>query len=146
MKNTQNKSALLGAAFAACMVVGAGAALAASPNGVWTTEDGKARVQISNCGPAICGRVIWLRQPNGKDGKPELDFRNANPALRKRPMLGVPVLESLKPSDGQWKGRIYNGEDGKTYAAYFKLMGDNKAQVQGCFAGFLCKSQIWTRH
>lgn len=145
MKNPWLKSVMMGAAFVACALTDASAASTAGPIGVWATGDGKAHVQITNCGSAICGKVVWLRHPNGKDGKPELDFRNANPALRTRPMLGVPVLESLKPSDGQWKGRIYNGEDGKTYAAYFKMMGDNKAQVQGCFAGFLCKSQIWTR-
>jgi hypothetical protein len=37
-------------------------ALAAIPQGVWLI-DGKAAVQIFDCGGLLCGRILWLQTP-----------------------------------------------------------------------------------
>lgn len=124
----------------------ASAALGAEPAGVWSAAEGQSRVKVSACGANLCGSVVWLREPNGEDGKPKLDIRNADPSLRSRPIVGSAVLLSLAPEGGLWRGRIYNAQDGKTYSATFKLIGENKAEVQGCVAAVFCKSQIWTRN
>ncbi len=121
-------------------------ALAANPEGLWRTGDGKATVRISPCGNAICGHVVALRQPNGPDGKPKLDVHNVNAALRKRRILGSAVLLGLKPNGhDSWHGAIYNAEDGKTYSAYFTMLSATRAKVQGCVAAIFCKSQVWSR-
>ena len=121
-------------------------AQAADPAGTWTAAEGKSRVKISHCGANLCGSVVWLREPNDDSGKPKTDGRNADAALRSRPIIGIQVLQSLVPNGETWKGRIYNAEDGKTYAASFRLQGDNSALVQGCAAVVFCKSQVWTRN
>ncbi|MBV1707894.1 MAG: DUF2147 domain-containing protein [Hyphomicrobiales bacterium] len=121
-------------------------AMAAGPDGLWRTGDGKATVRVAPCGGAICGHVVALRNPNGADGKPKLDVHNTNAALRKRKILGSAVLLGMKPNGhDSWHGAIYNAEDGKTYSAYFTLLSANRAKVQGCVAGIFCKSQIWSR-
>src|SRR5689334_603293 len=41
-----------------------GAAVAAEPTGTWLTEGGKSRVRIVRCGNALCGAIVWLKEPN----------------------------------------------------------------------------------
>src|SRR5882757_4857782 len=64
---------------------------ASSPMGVWMTQAGDAKVRVSKCGEAICGVVVWLRDPvNPANGLPMVDDKNPNPALARRPMIGLP--------------------------------------------------------
>jgi uncharacterized protein (DUF2147 family) len=121
------------------------AAQAAEPTGVWSTPEGKSRVQISACGDALCGRILSLKEPNGPDGKPKLDSKNQNAGQRGRPLVGLSLLSGMKPNGDQWQGSIYNPEDGKTYKAKMALDGDNRLNVSGCVAAILCKTQNWTR-
>ena len=59
-------------------------------SGVWLTQAGDAKVRVGKCGGAICGVVIWLKDPiNPATGKPFVDDKNPNPALAKRPMIGL---------------------------------------------------------
>ncbi len=39
-------------------------ASAASPLGTWYTADKDSQVRIANCGGAICGTLVWLKEPN----------------------------------------------------------------------------------
>ena len=39
------------------------AAQAKAPPGVWQNPKGTVRVQFRDCGPAICGRIIWASPP-----------------------------------------------------------------------------------
>jgi hypothetical protein len=45
----------------------------------------------------------------------------------------------------QWDGQIYNSQDGHTYSANVSLVDTNTLRVQGCFLGFLCGGENWTR-
>ncbi|HWP26208.1 MAG TPA: DUF2147 domain-containing protein [Xanthobacteraceae bacterium] len=122
------------------------AAMAADPSGTWLVEDRKAKVHIAPCGHALCGYVAWLAIPiDAKSGKPVTDHLNADPAKRSRPILGLMVLIDMRRDgqDGRWHGRIYNPEDGKTYAGSIELIGA-RLHVRGCLA-FLCETKIWTR-
>ena len=52
--------------FASCS-----AALAADPAGMWLTQGGNSRIRIADCGGALCGTIVWLKEPNDPDtGKP----------------------------------------------------------------------------
>ncbi|HTV37739.1 MAG TPA: DUF2147 domain-containing protein [Xanthobacteraceae bacterium] len=123
-------------------------AFAADPLGTWYTEGKESQVRVTNCGDALCGALIWLKEPNDpKTGKPKTDNENADAAKRKRPLLGVQIVLGLKPSGtpDQWKGKVYNPKDGNTYTGYFTMTGPNTAELKGCAFGFICKSQNWTR-
>ena len=122
-------------------------AAAADAFGIWLTGDKEGQVRIINCGGALCGNLIWLKQPNDPaTGRPKTDRHNADASKQSRPLLGVPVVLAMKPSGpGQWSGELYNAEDGKTYSGSFRLTGPDTADLKGCVLSILCKSQIWTR-
>ena len=92
----------------------------ASPAGVWLTEKGDARIQVSHCGSAICGKVVWLREPiDAATGRPQTDDKNPNPSLATRPMIGLQLFNDMQPTGApaRWAGRIYNADDGKFYVS-----------------------------
>ena len=117
-----------------------------SPAGVWLTQAGDAKVAISRCGEMICGRIVWLKTPiDPATGKPQVDDKNPNPSLAKRPMVGLPLFVDMKPQgQGKWSGRIYNADDGKLYASNISLRDGAKLSVEGC-VGVLCGGETWTK-
>lgn len=125
------------------------AAQAATPvAGTWLSADGGTKVRVSDCGGGkLCGKVVWLNEPiDQTTGRPKTDKHNADAGKRARPLLGVQVVQGMKPAgDNKWSGKIYNADDGKTYQANVTLVSDNAMRVQGCVLGLLCKSQTWTR-
>jgi uncharacterized protein (DUF2147 family) len=139
------------AAMAAALIFGGpglvAPAFAASPVGTWYTADKDSQVRIAACGAAICGTLVWLKEPNDPaTGRPKLDKHNADAAKQNRPLLGVPIVLSMTPSGANvWSGNVYNASDGKTYTGSFTMTGDNTAELKGCVMAVLCKSQTWTR-
>src|ERR1700681_4822391 len=115
-------------------------------SGIWLTQAGDAKVRVSKCGGGICGVVIWLRDPiNPATGKPQVDDKNPNPALARRPMIGLPLFSGMQPSGpGKWSGRIYNADDGNTYASNISVAGPDALRVEGC-VGILCGGETWPR-
>src|SRR5271163_105419 len=123
-------------------------ARAADPLGTWFTGDKKAKVRIVNCGDALCGTLSWLAEPDDPETKqPKTDANNSDAAKKSRPLLGIPIVLSMKPAgDDKWQGQVYNAEDGGTYTGSFIMTGANTAQLKGCvMGGIICKSQTWTR-
>lgn len=119
------------------------------PAGVWLTQQGDARIQVSRCGAGICGRIVWLRDPiDPKTNKPQVDDKNPNPALQQRPIIGLSLLIGMKPSGpAKWSGQIYNADDGKTYIAHVTVTDGGTLDVTGCIAGgMLCGGETWTRY
>ena len=124
----------------------ASTAFAAAPEGTWTTADGLAQVRVAPCGARLCGVIVWLKRPLDKlSGQPRTDGFNPDPALRGRPMLGLPVIRGFAPaSPGRWTGgRIYDPDSGRTYESRMTLEANGDLKVEGCFLIF-CKAQIWT--
>lgn len=80
--------------------------------GYWYTTD-KSVIEIKPCptASALCGYLTFARAY----GSDEL---NPDPALKKRPLCGLPVLELRRFDDGIWRdGTAYDPETGKTYKA-----------------------------
>ena len=135
-------------ATAALVLTGAGSALAADPVGTWLTQTGTSRIRIADCGGALCGTIVWLKEPNDPDtGKPKTDKNNSDAAKRNRPLIGVQIVLGMKPAGAdKWTGQVYNAEDGKTYSGNLTFTGGNSLQLQGCaLGGLVCKGQTWTR-
>ncbi|MDI3559521.1 DUF2147 domain-containing protein [Bradyrhizobium sp. Arg816] len=122
------------------------AATASGPAGVWLTQSGDARIKVSRCGNALCGRVVWLKEPiDKKTGKAQLDDHNGDPALRGRKIVGISLFIDMQAAGAnQWSGRIYNADDGKTYASTVTLLPSGNLNVRGCM-GTLCAGEDWTR-
>ena len=119
---------------------------AGEPTGVWQTQAGDARVKISKCGGGICGVIVGLKEPiDQATGKPQVDDKNPNPALKKRPMIGLSLFSGMQPvAAGKWSGQIYNADDGGTYASSVSVAGSDTLRVEGC-VGALCGGETWTR-
>jgi uncharacterized protein (DUF2147 family) len=135
-------------AMAALAVISIAPARAADPLGTWLTGDKKAKVHIVNCGGAICGSLSWLAEPIDPETKqPKTDKNNSDASKKDRPLLGIPIVLSMKPAGSdKWRGQVYNAEDGGTYTGSFMLTGANSAELKGCvMGGIICKGQTWTR-
>ena len=136
---------LLCTAFAVWLIVNS-VALAQSTNvpapgatGEWLVAKQYARIKIADCDGTLWGVVAWEAQPG-------VDSKNPDPNLRSRPTLGMPILLGMTPSQtNRWDGQIYNSQDGHTYSASISLLDPNTLRVQGCFLGFLCGGENWTR-
>ena len=129
-------------------VMVSGPAHAADPSGTWWTADRKGKVKIANCGGAICGTLSWLAEPNDPEtNKPKTDKNNKDASKQGRPLIGVPIVLSMKPAGGdKWEGQVYNAEDGKTYSGNLTLQDANTIKLEGCIlGGLVCKSQTWKR-
>ena len=118
--------------------------------GEWTTEGGKARVRIAACPQdpqRLCGVIEWSYRPPGAEAGPLQDINNQDPALRSRPIVGLPLLQGFAPTgpDSWGDGTIYDPEGGKTYKSKMRLDGADRLEVSGCIL-FFCRGQTWTRY
>jgi uncharacterized protein (DUF2147 family) len=116
--------------------------------GLWTTDKGKGRVEIVKCAApkqGLCGTIVWISEPNDKQGKPQTDQANKNASLRNRPIIGLAIFEGWREAGpNKWKGSVYDPEDGQSYDVDISLAGD-KLTLKGCIA-FLCDSDTWVRY
>ena len=121
-------------------------AAAGSPDGIWLTQAGDAKIRVSRCSGGICGVVVWLKEPiDPLTGKPQVDDKNPNPALAKRPIIGLSLFSGMRTAGpSQWSGQIYNADDGKTYASKISVTGPATLKVEGC-VGALCGGETWSR-
>lgn len=127
---------------------GAAADAAKDPSGTWLTGDGRAKIRIDRCGPNqahICGKVVWLKVPTTDDGAPRTDAKNPDPKKRSRPVIGLQLLDGLKPEEAKFSGDIYNIDEGKVYQVSLERESGSELSVSGCLLKVLCGSQTWTR-
>lgn len=126
------------------LVMGSSAAFAAEPiNGRWVTEERDAVVEIKQCGSVTCGRIArFLVAP--PDGADQRDINNPDANLRKRKLLGLPILTQFRADGSKWRGRIYDPNNGKSYRSVIERSGPNTIKVSGCIGPF-CQSQTWRR-
>ncbi|MBY0259045.1 DUF2147 domain-containing protein [Methylobacterium sp.] len=138
----------LSAALILAGLIPASAAPAQDPTGTWLTGDGRAKVRIDRCGPGaanICGKVVWAKTATNEDGTPRTDIKNPDPKKRSRPVLGLTLLDNLKPEETKFSGEIYNADEGKMYQVSLERESSSELSVSGCLLKVLCGSQTWTR-
>ena len=117
------------------------------PAGIWLTQAGDAKIRISHCSTGLCGTIVWLKVPvDPKTGKPQIDDKNANPSLAKRPIIGINIFNRMKSvANNKWSGTIYNADDGKSYSSDVIVAGPRKLEVRGCVMAVLCGGETWTK-
>lgn len=103
------------------------------PIGVWIDHTGRGAVEIAPCGKKLCGRIVWMKQPNDKQGQPLRDALNPNRTLRTRAVCGIQVIGELeRQGEGSWdNGWIYDPEQGEQFDVEIRLRGPNNLQVKG---------------
>lgn len=109
---TLRKSAALVLAGLVAAPASLGAQSAAPELGIWINHTGKGAVETYLCGSNLCGRIVWLKEPNNDAGRPKRDAYNPDPGRRNRPVCGVHSLINLKRmQNGGWgDGQAYNPE------------------------------------
>lgn len=115
--------------------------------GKWKLEDGSAIVEVYQAGDDYNGKIVWLNEPNGKDGKPLCDGNNPDKALKSRKVLGLNMLSGLKKSGNEYKGgTIYDPGNGKTYNCSMKIE-NGVLKVRGSLdkKGLLGRTMDWFR-
>jgi uncharacterized protein (DUF2147 family) len=119
--------------------LGAASARAASPEGLWRTELA-AEIRITPCNRGFCGVVA-------KPVKPGLfDINNPDPALRRRPIEGLPLIWLSEGRSPQvWEAELYNPIDGKMYDGVVQIKGDGELHLRGCVFLIFCRSEDWVR-
>ena len=116
--------------------------------GVWLDDTGDGAIEIAPCGERLCGRIVWLKAPNDKAGRPLTDGYNPEATKRKRPICGLPVIGDLKrQTNGAWDaGWIYDPKEGKSYDVELKLRSSDRLQVTGYLGTkFFSETFIWNR-
>jgi uncharacterized protein (DUF2147 family) len=142
------------AAFSVFIALSAGAADAGPPveMGVWINHTGKGAVEIRPCATSgaaanrLCGFIVWLKEPNGRNGQPLTDGHNPDPTKRNRTICGLPVLGSLqRVSEGWDNGWVYDPEQGSQFDAAI-VAGKTQLVLTG-YKGvkFFSKSFNWRR-
>ena len=108
--------------------------------GRWRDSDGESEIAISRCGPALCGKIVWLKEER-------FDIYNPNEGLRKRSLMGIQVLSGFKPAaKGGLEGEGYNPADGKTYRTTLELASSGSLVMRGCvLGGLICDDDTWSR-
>jgi len=126
------------------VLVSTGSALA-DPKGLWLAQDG-AHVRVGPCGAALCATIA---KPNHrsirKPAFPGLTRTIPIPPTAAGPLIGVPVLYGLLPDGpGHWSGRLYNIDNGNSYAGHLLEINPRTIRVEGCAIG-ICGGQNMTR-
>jgi uncharacterized protein (DUF2147 family) len=88
--------------------------------GVWAADDGSATVQIENCGPSLCGKMIAEKLEPGTPSQ-----------------LGQTVLRDVR-SNGKkgWSGKYF--ADGSSFGVKIKQTSPNAISAKICAIVFAC--------
>ena len=116
-------SVAVGGAALICVAV-ATTALAQTPAagvaGVWIDHTGQGAVEITPCGNRVCGRVVWLKNPDHK-------------SRSGRRICGTQILGDLRRQGANdWEdGWIFNPEDEERFSASLQLANADTLRVTG---------------
>lgn len=127
-------------------------AWAASPVGLWWTEDHSGVIQIEPCGPSpgqsqgqnqgqgLCGRIVGQPHPRNADGSLPLDAHGV-------PLCGLTILHDAEPTgkDGHYRGVIVNPEDASNWNCEMWVDADGALRLRGyVLIPLLGETQTWT--
>jgi uncharacterized protein (DUF2147 family) len=129
-------------AFCATVLLTATTVFGAGPGdvlGSWKTDGGDSLLEFFRCGEKICGKIVWMKEPNyiyrkdGPVGKSKVDRKNPDPSLRNRPILGLQVMKGLTAKgDSRWgNGSCYDPETGKSYRCKMHLASPDRLELRG---------------
>jgi hypothetical protein len=108
----------------------ASASAASDPTGIWINDTGRGAIEIKECGNALCGNVVWVKDAADAKG------------------CGKQIIGNVAPvGGGRWdNGWIYSPERGRKYNVELQPLANGTLRVTG-YAGlrFLSKTMIWTR-
>lgn len=118
------------------------------PEGVWFDHTKRGAVEIFKCGRALCGRIVWMKNPLKPSGKPFRDLRNSDKSLRNRTICGMQMIGELRKTGRRtWQGGwIYDPERGQSFSLQVIQRGKDRLTITGyLLAPAFGKSFRWVR-
>lgn len=116
--------------------------------GKWLNEEGTAQVEIFKVSSQFYGKIVWLKTPNDSvTGLPRTDKENPDPALMKKPLLGLVNLKGFVfDGEDEWEdGTIYDPKNGKTYSCKMEFETPDKLKIRGYVGiSLLGRTTYWT--
>ena len=132
MKALSNSSSLLFALALGAMTLSSAARAAdpMDPRGLWLRPEGGVQFSFYDCGAGLlCAKVVAAESTEDRAG------------------IGTVILRGAKKvAANEWRGTLYNSEDGKSYDGRISVKSKGaELSVQGCLMGFLCGGETWKR-
>lgn len=119
----------------AMLSLGAGAAMAEPLLGTWRTagdDNGNSGlIKVAPCGDKLCGKLVKSFNSAGEEIPSENIGRNI-------------ISETVPTGDGEYRGKVYSPDRGKTYNSRLQLKGDS-LKVSGCVLGICRDGGTWQR-
>lgn len=116
---------LLASALAAGPAASAGSN---DPHGVWLRPEGGVQFSFYDCDGRLCAKVVAAQNPEDRSA------------------IGTVILRGAKQTGpNEWKGKLFNVEDGKTYDGFITVDTPTRLTLKGCLWGVLCSDETWTR-
>lgn len=105
--------------------------------GTWSNPRGTVKVKTGNCGSNLCGWVVWAAPQAIADARESGVTR----------LVGTELLKNYHSTgSGQYQGRVYVPDMGRTFFSTIKQKDANSMRISGCILhGLICKSQDWHR-
>jgi len=115
-------------AAATISIAPAGAAAANDPHGMWLRPEGGVQFSFYDCGALLCAKVVSAKNAADQAG------------------VGTVILRGARQtSANEWKGKLFNADDGKTYDGIITVKSATELTLKGCLWGVLCSGETWTR-
>tara|TARA_B100000965_G_scaffold386534_1_gene388888 strand:- start:303 stop:752 length:450 start_codon:yes stop_codon:yes gene_type:complete len=114
--------------------------------GYWITSG--SIVFVKECNKQLCAFIEEVTIED-KDGfKLKVDSNNRNKSLRKRPLIGINLLQDFPYPDPNRKvlrnGKIYDPGRGRVFKSNLYILDNGNLKVEGCFLG-ICGHEEWSR-
>ncbi|MDF2430870.1 MAG: hypothetical protein JWP44_501 [Mucilaginibacter sp.] len=102
--------------------------------GKWESEEKNLIIQVYMKDNNYLAKVVWFKDTGNQPMSYWKDFRNPDPALRSRKILGLSILSGLiyKPETNSWEnGMVYDSKHGRTWNASAIIDKDGQLRVRG---------------
>lgn len=98
------------------------------PHGLWLRPEGGEQFSFYDCGALLCAKLVFVKKSEDQKA------------------IGTVILRgAAKSGPNEWKGKLFNAADGKTYDGLITVKSPTELSLKGCLWGLLCSGETWKR-
>ena len=104
--------------------------------GKWISGEKNLIVEVYKVGNEFKAKIIWFNDRDDKSQPMNVrrDFKNSDPRLRQRKIIGMEILQGLhfNENKGEWQnGNIYDAKNGHEWNAKINIIENKQLKVRG---------------